>query len=63
VFLASAELASVAAITGKLPTVPEYLEYVKTYDAMSGEIYRYLNFDQMESYVAKASNVIPLVEA
>jgi aconitate hydratase 2/2-methylisocitrate dehydratase len=30
---------------------------------MSGEIYRYLNFDQMESYVAKASNVIPLVEA
>ncbi len=63
VFLASAELASVAAITGKLPTVPEYLEHAKTYDSMSGEIYRYLNFDQMESYVAKASNVIPLVEA
>ena len=63
VFLASAELASVAAITGKLPTVPEYLEYAKTYDAMSGEIYRYLNFDQMESYVAKASNFIPLAEA
>jgi aconitate hydratase 2/2-methylisocitrate dehydratase len=63
VFLASAELASVAAITGSLPTVAEYLEHAKTYDAMSSEIYRYLNFDQMETYVKKASNVIPLVEA
>jgi aconitate hydratase 2/2-methylisocitrate dehydratase len=63
VFLASAELASVAAITGKLPTVTEYLEHAKTYDAMAGEIYQYLNFDKMDHYVKKASNVIPLVEA
>ncbi len=63
VYLASAELAAVAAITGKLPTVAEYLEYAKTYDTMSGEIYRYLNFDQMDSYVKQTSNVIPLVEA
>jgi aconitate hydratase 2/2-methylisocitrate dehydratase len=61
VFLASAELASVAAITGKLPTVTEYLEHAKTYDAMAGEIYQYLNFDKMDHYVQKASNVIPLV--
>ena len=63
VYLASAELAAVAAITGKLPTVDEYMEHAKTYDTMSDEIYRYLNFDQMETYVKKASNVIPLVEA
>jgi len=63
VFLASAELASVAAVTGKLPTVDEYVEYAKQIDSMSGEIYRYLNFDQMDSYVEKASNVIPIVEA
>ena len=63
VFLASAELASVAAVTGKLPTVNEYFEYAKQIDSMSGEIYRYLNFDQMDSYVEKASNVIPIVEA
>ena len=62
VFLASAELASVAAITGKLPTVSEYLEHAKTYDSMAGEIYKYLNFDKMESYVKKASNVIPLIQ-
>jgi aconitate hydratase 2/2-methylisocitrate dehydratase len=30
---------------------------------MAGEIYRYLNFDQMENYVAKAATVIPTVEA
>ncbi|MBY4675094.1 bifunctional aconitate hydratase 2/2-methylisocitrate dehydratase [Marinobacterium arenosum] len=63
VFLASAELASVAAVTGKLPTVAEYMEYAKNLDSMSGEIYQYLNFHKMDSYVEKASNVIPTVEA
>jgi len=63
VFLASAELAAVAAVTGKLPTVEEYMEYAKNLDSMSGEVYQYLNFHQMDSYVEKASNVIPVVEA
>lgn len=58
VFLASAELASVAAVMGKLPTVEEYLEYAKTFDSMSGEIYKYLNFDQMDSYTNAAEQVI-----
>jgi len=63
VYLASAELAAVAALEGKLPTVAEYMEYASKLDSMSGEIYRYLNFDQMDNYVAKASTVIPTVEA
>ncbi|MGB1238047.1 MAG: bifunctional aconitate hydratase 2/2-methylisocitrate dehydratase [Pseudomonadales bacterium] len=63
VYLASAELASVAAVTGKLPTVTEYLDYAKTFDTMADDIYRYLNFDKMDAYVSKASNVIPTVEA
>jgi aconitate hydratase 2/2-methylisocitrate dehydratase len=54
VYLASAELASVAAIMGKLPTVAEYMEYAKTIDSMAGDIYRYLNFDQMADYVKAA---------
>ena len=33
VYLASAELAAVAAIIGKIPTVAEYLQYAKTLDA------------------------------
>ncbi len=63
VFLASAELASVAALEGKLPTVEEYMEYAKKIDSMAGDVYRYLNFDQMENYVEKASTVIPTVQA
>lgn len=54
VYLASAELASVAAILGKLPTVAEYMEYAKTIDSMAGDIYRYLNFDKMPEYVKAA---------
>jgi aconitate hydratase 2/2-methylisocitrate dehydratase len=63
VYLASAELAAVAALEGKLPTVDEYMAYANKIDSMAGEIYRYLNFDQMENYVAKAATVIPTVEA
>ncbi|MDD9893599.1 MAG: bifunctional aconitate hydratase 2/2-methylisocitrate dehydratase [Gammaproteobacteria bacterium] len=54
VFLASAELASVAAVLGKLPTAEEYMGYAKDLQSMSGEVYRYLNFDQMEDYTAAA---------
>ncbi|MBR9882549.1 MAG: bifunctional aconitate hydratase 2/2-methylisocitrate dehydratase [Oceanospirillales bacterium] len=63
VFLASAELAAVAALEGKLPTVEEYMAYANKIDSMAGDIYRYLNFDQIENYVSKASSVIPTVEA
>lgn len=56
VFLSSAELASVAATLGKLPTIEEYMQYADTINAMSSEIYRYLNFDQMNKYVEAAEN-------
>lgn len=56
VYLSSAELASVAATLGKLPTVTEYMQYAYTINAMSSEIYRYLNFDQMNNYVKAAEN-------
>jgi aconitate hydratase 2/2-methylisocitrate dehydratase len=50
VYLASAELAAVAAILGKLPTVEEYMAYATKIDVMAPEIYNYLNFDQMAKY-------------
>ncbi len=50
VYLASAELAAVAAVLGKLPTPAEYLSYANKLDSMSSEIYRYLNFNEIESY-------------
>lgn len=58
VYLASAELAAVAAIHGKLPTVAEYLEYAQELNATAADTYRYLNFDELDSYVEKASTVI-----
>merc|ERR1719326_2093535 len=42
VYLASAELAAVAAILGRLPTKAEYLQYHAHVHKSSAEIYRYL---------------------
>ncbi|KPQ30266.1 MAG: aconitate hydratase 2 [Marinobacter excellens HL-55] len=55
VYLTSAELAAVGAVLGKLPSAAEYMEYAKDLDSMSKEIYKYLNFDQMENYTKKAA--------
>jgi aconitate hydratase 2/2-methylisocitrate dehydratase len=57
VFLASAELAAVASIMGKLPTPAEYLKYAKELDATAADTYRYLNFDQLPEFVESASTV------
>jgi len=51
VFLASAELASVVAINGKLPSPAEYLKYASEIDATASDTFRYLEFDKMENYV------------
>jgi len=50
VYLTSAELAAVGGILGKLPTPQEYMDYASTINSMAGEIYRYMNFDQIESF-------------
>ncbi|MTI76044.1 MAG: aconitate hydratase B, partial [Marinobacter sp.] len=55
VYLTSAELAAVGAVLGKLPSPQEYMEYAKDLNSMSKEIYKYLNFDQMENYTKKAA--------
>ncbi len=50
VYLTSAELAAVGGILGRLPTPEEYLEYAQNLDSMSEEIYKYMNFNQIESF-------------
>jgi aconitate hydratase 2 / 2-methylisocitrate dehydratase len=57
VFLASAELASVAALLGRLPTPKEYLEQVESLNAKSAEVYRYMNFDKIKSFSEVADTV------
>ena len=58
VYLCSAELASIGAILGKIPSIDEYMEYTSKINTMSSEIYSYLNFDQMEIYRKAAYNNI-----
>ncbi|MGR2737211.1 bifunctional aconitate hydratase 2/2-methylisocitrate dehydratase [Billgrantia sp. Q4P2] len=62
VYLASAELAAVAAVEGRLPSVEEYQRYMGEFDAMASEIYRYMNFHEIEEYQNAASNVIPVAQ-
>jgi aconitate hydratase 2/2-methylisocitrate dehydratase len=60
VYLGSAELAAVCARLARIPTPEEYLAMVG--DKLSknaGDIYRYLNFDQMPEYTKK---IIPIAE-
>lgn len=54
VYLTSAELASVGAILGKLPTPEEYMGFAQKIDAMADDIYRYLNFDQIAEFQKSA---------
>ena len=58
VYLASAELAAISSILGKLPSVEEYLAYMKDLDTMADDIYRYLNFHQIESFQNSADQAI-----
>ena len=63
VYLASAELSAVAAILGRIPTVAEYQSYARELDTLAADVYRYLNFNQIASYTAKAEQVILQVSA
>lgn len=57
VFLGSAELAAVASKLGKLPTKEEYLAATGVITAKADQIYKYMNFDQIEEYVETAKSV------
>ena len=62
VFLASSELSAVSAALGRIPTMDEYLAYMKPIDTMAEDIYRYLNFNEIESFMesAERAKAIPL---
>jgi aconitate hydratase 2/2-methylisocitrate dehydratase len=57
VYLSSAELAAICALTGKIPTVAEYMEKVKVVNAKAADVYRYMNFDQIEEFREAAETV------
>jgi len=57
VFLGSAELAAICSRLGRIPTRQEYLEHMGVIDAHGDEIYRYMNFDQIEDFKEIADSV------
>uniref|UniRef100_UPI000B09FE0F aconitase family protein n=1 Tax=Tepidimonas taiwanensis TaxID=307486 RepID=UPI000B09FE0F len=58
VFLASAELAAIASRLGRLPTVEEYHAEMRVINERANNIYRYMNFDQIDEYVETAKEVV-----
>ncbi|HNI00704.1 MAG TPA: aconitase family protein, partial [Rhodocyclaceae bacterium] len=57
VYLSSAELAAVCALMGKIPTVAEYMEQVNIVNQKASDIYRYMNFDQIQEFKEVADTV------
>ena len=57
VYLGSAELAAVCALMGKIPSVAEYMAQVEVVNKKAADIYRYMNFDQIEEFRSVADTV------
>jgi len=57
VYLSSAELAAVCALMGRIPTNAEYQAQVKTLEAKSADVYRYMNFDRIAEFRDAADGV------
>ncbi len=57
VYLSSAELASVAALLGRIPTFEEYMEQVGALAGKAADVYRYMNFDQIPEFADVAATV------
>ncbi len=58
VYLASAELSAVCALLGRIPTPEEYLNYVESLANDKEDTYSYMNFNEIDSYMTKADNLI-----
>ncbi|WGG52634.1 bifunctional aconitate hydratase 2/2-methylisocitrate dehydratase [Rugamonas sp. DEMB1] len=57
VYLGSAELASVCAMLGRIPTKEEYMANIGTLDKNAADVYRYMNFDKIKEFSDVADTV------
>ena len=57
VFLGSAELAAICSRLGRIPSKEEYMADIGVINDKGAEIYRYMNFDQIEEYRETAAGV------
>jgi aconitate hydratase 2/2-methylisocitrate dehydratase len=58
VYLGSAELAAVCSKLGRIPSKEEYLADVAAVNANGDEIYKYMNFHQIDKYQEVASTLV-----
>ncbi|MBB1059306.1 bifunctional aconitate hydratase 2/2-methylisocitrate dehydratase [Marilutibacter spongiae] len=57
VYLGSAEMAAICSRLGRIPTKAEYMADIGVINANGEEIYRYMNFDQIQDYKDVADTV------
>ena len=57
VYLGSAELAAICAKLGHIPTIEEYNDNIAIINKFGTQIYRYMNFDEIEEYRKTAESV------
>ena len=57
VYLASSEVTAISSLLGKIPTADEYREYMTDLNSMSQEIFRYMNFNEIEDYQKKVRDM------
>ncbi|MEL1264539.1 bifunctional aconitate hydratase 2/2-methylisocitrate dehydratase [Pseudoxanthomonas putridarboris] len=57
VYLGSAELAAICSRLGRIPTKAEYMADIGVINANGDQIYRYMNFDQIQDYKDVADTV------
>ncbi len=56
VYLASAELAAVSSLLGRLPSIDEYTTHIKVLSENEKKIYKYLDFSTMSDYYTDLKN-------
>jgi aconitate hydratase 2/2-methylisocitrate dehydratase len=45
---------------GKIPSMDEYMTYANDINTMADDVYRYLNFNEMENYITAAESAFPV---
>ncbi|HEY9102599.1 bifunctional aconitate hydratase 2/2-methylisocitrate dehydratase [Chitinimonas sp.] len=57
VYLGSAELAAICSKLGRIPTKEEYMADIGVLNAKAGEVYKYMNFNEIKDYQDVADTV------
>ena len=53
VYLASSEVTAITSLLGRIPNLQEYNEYMADLNTMSEEVFRFMNFNEIENYLEK----------